>query len=103
MVDESFFDILSHMFPPLALEVLEFGLPCSDLKLGFTTKTLLSTLDTGLANLRSVGFAEEFVTEQRLEEDEEIDDILQERNKRRGSQPDAEGQDEEEEAGVYYT
>ncbi|KAF7589786.1 hypothetical protein BBP40_003848 [Aspergillus hancockii] len=103
MVDESFFDILNHMFPPINLEVLEFGLPCDDLKLNFTTKTLLSTLDTGLANLRSMGFAEEFVTGQRLEEDEEIDKILQERNRRRSFQPDAKDQDDDEQAGVYYT
>ncbi|KAE8350805.1 hypothetical protein BDV28DRAFT_138438 [Aspergillus coremiiformis] len=102
MVEESFFFILSHTFPPLALEVLEFGLPCAELKLNFTTKTFLGALDNGLESLRSVGFAEELVTDQRLEEDEGIDEILQERNKRRRSQPGAESQDDEEIVGVYY-
>lgn len=102
MVEDSFFIILCHMFPPLGLEVLEFGLPCVDLKVNFTTKTLLGALDTGLPRLRSIGFAEELVTDQRLEEDEEIDEVLQVRNERRPAQAGAESRDDKE-IGVYYT
>ncbi|GMF70766.1 unnamed protein product [Aspergillus oryzae var. brunneus] len=101
MVEDSFFIILCHVSPPLALEVLEFGFPCNDLKLSFETKTLISALDTGLASLRSVGFLEDLVSDERWEEDEEIDKALQERVKHRGSQPGAESRDDEE-AGVYY-
>lgn len=90
------------MSPPLALEVLEFGFPCVDLKLSFETKTLISALDTGLASLRSVGFVEDLVTDERLEEDEEIDEALQERDKQRSSQPGAESLDDREQVGVYY-
>ncbi|KAE8160348.1 hypothetical protein BDV40DRAFT_313980 [Aspergillus tamarii] len=102
MVEDSFFIILCHVSPPLALEVLEFGFPCVDLKLSFETKTLISALDTGLASLRSVGFVEDLVTDERLEEDEEIDEALQERDKQRSSQPGAESLDDREQVGVYY-
>ncbi|KAE8375657.1 hypothetical protein BDV26DRAFT_267457 [Aspergillus bertholletiae] len=101
MVEDSFFIILCHVSPPLALEILEFGLPCVDLKLSFETKTLIGALDTGLARLRSVGFVEDLVTDERLEEDEEIDEALQERDKRRSSQPGAKSHDDGQ-VGVYY-
>lgn len=94
LVEDSFFDILAHLAPPLALEVLEFVDPVAggDGTLGFSTAALLEALEGGLANLRAVGFADVWCTDQRILEDEEIDDVLQKR-----ARPGLEG-----EAGVYY-
>ncbi|PYI08839.1 hypothetical protein BO78DRAFT_395423 [Aspergillus sclerotiicarbonarius CBS 121057] len=75
-VNDSFFDIVSHMHPPLPLEVLEFGFPSIDASLSFSTSSLITTMEYGLANLRSVGFHEVFCTNKRILEDEEIDDLL---------------------------
>ena len=102
MVEDSFFIILCHVFPPLELEVLEFGFPCEEFKLSFETKTLICALDSGLASLRSIGFVEDLVPDERQEEDVEIDNALQERVKRRDSQSGAESRDDEEQVGVYY-
>ncbi|RMJ27420.1 F-box domain protein [Aspergillus sp. HF37] len=98
LVEDSFFDILAHLAPPLALEVLEFAGPVAgaggggDGTLEFSTVALLEALDGGLANLRAVGFADVWCTDQRILEDEEVDDVLQKR-----ARPGFEG-----EAGVYY-
>lgn len=80
------------MSPPLALEILQFGHPYSftGSRINFSTAALVQALHGGLANLRGVGFAEVFLTEQRILEDEEIDEVLQKRA--RGGV----------EAGVYY-
>ncbi|KNG88802.1 F-box domain protein [Aspergillus nomiae NRRL 13137] len=102
MVEDSFFIILCHVFPPLELEALEFGFPCEEFKLSFETKTLICALDSGLASLRSVGFVEDLVPDERQEEDIEIDNALQERVKRRDSQSGTEIRDDEEQVGVYY-
>lgn len=76
MVNDSFFDIVSHMHPPLPLEVLEFGFPSLDASVSFSTSSLVTAMDYGLANLRSVGFHEVFCTNKRIMEDEEIDELL---------------------------
>lgn len=80
-MEDSFFDILAHMVQPLELEVLELVHPLArrDGTLCFSTVTLLEALGAGLANLRAVGFANVFCTEERILEDEDIDDILQKR------------------------
>lgn len=83
LVEETFFDMLGYMTPPLALETLEFGNPHFESVIGFATVSLVETLDAGLANLRAVGFAEAYLTEQRILEDEEIDNVLQARVKER--------------------
>ncbi|KAE8148722.1 hypothetical protein BDV25DRAFT_13244 [Aspergillus avenaceus] len=100
MVDESFFDIICHMFPPLALTVLEFGLPCADLQLNFSTKSLVNALKTGLTNVREVGFANELVTDQLATEHDEIDDVLRQLEEHRVSQSGSGTQDEAQ-IGVY--
>lgn len=64
------------MSPPVALEVLEFSHPSVDPNLVFSTEALIRALDCGLRNLRAVGFLEGFCTEQRVLEDEEVDEIL---------------------------
>jgi hypothetical protein len=79
LVEESFFDMLNYMVPPLTLEVLEFGNPFFEATLGFSTAALVESFATGLGNLRAVGFADAFLTEQRILEDEEIDNVLQRR------------------------
>ncbi|PWY96584.1 hypothetical protein BO94DRAFT_529952 [Aspergillus sclerotioniger CBS 115572] len=76
LVNDSFFDIMSHMHPPLPLEALEFGFPSLDASLSFSTSSLITAMEYGLANLRSVGFHEVFCTNKRIMEDEEIDELL---------------------------
>lgn len=112
LVEESFFDMLNYMVPPLALEVLEFGNPFFEEMLGFSTASLVETFATGLGNLRAVGFADAFLTEQRIQEDEEIDNVLQRRI--RGKKPalqtangdgvvdDYDNNDDDPDVGVYY-
>ncbi|KAF9886082.1 hypothetical protein FE257_012017 [Aspergillus nanangensis] len=96
LIEDTFFDMLHHMIPPLALETLEFGYPHLDASLNFSTKALVQTLETGLANLRAVGFSELFCSDQRIQEDEEIDDLLE----RRAAEQD--GASGEFDVGVYY-
>lgn len=100
LVQESFFDMLSYTTPALALEVLEIGNPHFEANLGFSTETLISALGSGLANLKAVGFAEAFLTEQRILEDEEIEAALWERqrDRQKGLGEDRGGED----VGVYY-
>lgn len=106
LVMETFFDMLrSFHRTPLALEVLELDAPCTDGAPEFTTETLLDALNKGLSNLRAIGFHEIYCTDERLAEDEDIDEALKERAKRRsataGSESDAEER-EDEVVGVYY-
>lgn len=101
LVDESFFDLLSYTAPPLNLEVLEIGNPHFEASLGFSTKALVTALGSGLANLRAVGFAEAYLTEQRILEDEEIDIALQKEAMER-QKADQEDGDGDIDAGVYY-
>lgn len=79
LVNDSFFDILSHMHPPLPLEDIEFGFPSLDANVTFSTSSLITAMEYGLANLRSVGFSELFCTNQRILEDTEIDDFIHSR------------------------
>ncbi|PWY91048.1 hypothetical protein BO70DRAFT_307552 [Aspergillus heteromorphus CBS 117.55] len=108
LVNDSFFDILSHMHPPLPLEVLEFGLPSIDPSVTFRTDSLVAALGYGLENVRSVGFSEVFCTDQRIIEDEEIDEMLLKRSSKRkpshseGSQNEVEKSDDDTVIGVYY-
>ncbi|RJE20710.1 F-box domain protein [Aspergillus sclerotialis] len=102
LVEETFFDILIYMTPPLALEILELGYPYEyNTRLSFSTISVVEALKGGLANLRALGFAEVFCTEQRILEDEEIDDILQ---KRADKEDPAKSNDELDDInyGVYY-
>lgn len=113
LVEESFFDMLNYMVPPLALEVLEFGNPFFEATLGFSTASLVESFATGLGNLRAVGFADAFLTEQRIQEDEEIDNVLQKRvrEKSKPALQNANGDgvvdyydndDDDPDVGVYY-
>lgn len=89
------------MTPPLALEILELGYPCEeDNRLSFSTKSVVEALKGGLTNLRAIGFAEIFCTEQRILEDEEIDDVLQKRAGK-GDSEKSDGLDDVD-YGVYY-
>ncbi|KAK1147439.1 hypothetical protein N8T08_001521 [Aspergillus melleus] len=102
MVDDTFFDILCHMTPPVALEELEFAHPSQDPSLVFSTEALIRALGCGLKDLRAVGFADIFCTEQRINEDEELEEILL---KRVAERPDPPGHWKEDEyllVGVYY-
>ncbi|KAL4892983.1 F-box domain protein [Aspergillus ambiguus] len=99
LVEDPFFDIAGHASPPLALEVLQLGYPYLDACLNFSVPALVRALDAGLANLCAVGFSEEvFCTEDRIEDDEDIEQALQKRDAERGSQSRA----EESWVGVYY-
>lgn len=103
LLEDVFFDIIAYMTTPLSLRVLELGHPYTEPRLGFSTQSLIAALGGGLARLRSVGFADVFVTEQRIVEDEEIDRILQ---KRAASLRDDSGGDVDVDVdvdvGVYY-
>ena len=87
--------MLIYMTPPIALEVLEIGYPYVDNRLGFSTKAVVEALNGGLANLQAIGFADTFCTDQRILEDEEIDNVLQKRVEK-GDEADKLG------FGVYY-
>ncbi|PYH95553.1 hypothetical protein BO71DRAFT_482847 [Aspergillus ellipticus CBS 707.79] len=109
LVNDSFFDIISHMHPPLPLETLEFDFPSIDPSISFRTDSLVTALGYGLENLRSVGFSEVFCTNQRIIEDEEIDEVLLTRFAKKpssqfeSSQNGAEkGDDAGPVVGVYY-
>lgn len=101
MVEDTFFEILCHMAPAVALEVLEFSYPSLDPNLVFSTEALLRALGSGLGNLRAVGFADLFCTEQRVEEDEDIEEILQKRVAEREREGRYDGK-EDLLVGVYY-
>ncbi|KAL5366030.1 F-box domain protein [Aspergillus floccosus] len=98
LVLDPFFEITAHAFPPLALEVLEFGYPYLDPSLTYSTETLVRALESGLANVRSVGFSEVFVTDRRVEEDEGLDEFLQ----KRAAAQDSQAAVDESDVGVYY-
>lgn len=100
LVEDTFLDIVAHM-APLSLQVLEFGYPYSNAELGFRTKSLHEALNGGLAELRSVGFAEVFVTEQRIVEDEEIELALQALAIKRARDRPVDGHVDTD-VGVYY-
>ncbi|KAL1999147.1 hypothetical protein VTN02DRAFT_4990 [Thermoascus thermophilus] len=108
LVQEPFFDLLRSVHrAPLALEVLELDAPYSESAPDFATETLLDALRTGLANLRAIGFHEAYCTDERIAEDEDVDDALKERAAKRRSEvlgaDEEEEQDAEEEmVGVYY-
>ncbi|GFN17836.1 hypothetical protein AtubIFM55763_000189 [Aspergillus tubingensis] len=112
LVNDSFFDILSHMHPPLPLEDLEFGFPSLDANITFSTSSLITAMEYGLANLRSVGFSELFCTNQRILEDTEIDDFIHSRyskKERRNSKSSfkngvekSDYTDDDDTIGVYY-
>lgn len=89
-----------HTAPPLALEVLEFGNPFIEASLGFATESLVQALGAGLANLKAVGFAEAYLTEQRILDDEEIENTLYDRARDRQKVL-GEGYDDDD-LGVYY-
>ncbi|THC91596.1 hypothetical protein EYZ11_008939 [Aspergillus tanneri] len=96
MVEDTFFEILCHMTPPVSLEVLEFAYPSLAPNLVFSTESLIAALHSGLGNLRAVGFADLFCTELRILEDEEVDEILQ---KHAAQRP---GLSDDLLVGVYY-
>lgn len=73
----------------------------------------MTALDGALANLRAVGFADAFLTEQRILEDEEVDEFLQKRVREREARrrrvgpaehDDSDVSDDEDDSdvGVYY-
>ncbi|OJJ51351.1 hypothetical protein ASPZODRAFT_55894 [Penicilliopsis zonata CBS 506.65] len=79
LVEESFFDLLNTLSPPVALQTLELDHPCSDPSLNFEASSLLTALHRGLSNLLSIGFSQTFVTDQTFLEHEDIDDVLLQR------------------------
>ncbi|KAL2849514.1 hypothetical protein BJY01DRAFT_210780 [Aspergillus pseudoustus] len=98
MVDGTFFELLCHIGIP-TLEVLEFGYPSVDSEVYFTTESLLKALDYGLPNLRAVGFAEIFCSDEDSLDDDAVDDFLLKRAEmRKWLQPGAGTAD----PGVYY-
>ncbi|KAL3474176.1 hypothetical protein BJX99DRAFT_232018 [Aspergillus californicus] len=102
VVDDTFFDILCHANAP-TLEVLEFGYPSVEPAVYFTTENLIKALDLGLPNLRAVGFAEIFCSEDMLDDDA-VDDFLLNREELRKNQPGAGISDStiHMQPGVYY-
>ncbi|KAI9041172.1 F-box domain protein [Aspergillus affinis] len=102
MVDDTFFDILCHMAPPVALEELEFGFPSQDPSLVFSTEALIRALGCGLRDLRAVGFADIFCTEERINEDEELEEILLKRVAERPDPPEHWKEVDDLLVGVYY-
>ncbi|KAJ9210176.1 hypothetical protein DTO166G4_8188 [Paecilomyces variotii] len=103
LVDDSFFEMLVEMSTPIALEVLEFG-PCDSDGLHFSYWALIDALDKGLANLRTVGFHVKWCTEERITEDEYIEQALKSRHEIPTTNGDAEAEaDEDVDVGVYYT
>ncbi|KAF7177229.1 hypothetical protein CNMCM7691_005051 [Aspergillus felis] len=101
MVDETFFDVLYFLSPPLALEVVEFDMPNLDPVLHFETASLIMALDKGLSNVHSIGFSDIFCTDERIVEDEEVDNVLHKHAKQRAEQGATTAVDETE-VGVYY-
>ncbi|KAL4923667.1 F-box domain protein [Aspergillus undulatus] len=86
MVDGTFFDLLSHISIP-TLEVLEFGHPNQDPTIYFTTEGLLKALEFGLPNVRAVGLADIFVSDESNLDDDAVDDFLLNREELRKSFP----------------
>lgn len=106
MVVDSLFDMLSTAFSarPLALEILEFGPSYNDDELGFSTDALIDALDKGLSNVRAIGFHEKWCTEERMTEDEYIEQALKARAKIRAMNGGAAAEAENDvDVGVYYT
>ncbi|GAD92109.1 F-box domain protein [Paecilomyces variotii No. 5] len=102
-VDNSFFEMLIEVSTPIALEVLEFGPSDSD-DLDFSYWTLIDALDRGLANLRSVGFHVKWCTEDRIIEDERIEQALEARHRISATNGHAAAEtDADTDVGVYYT
>ncbi|KAL4952575.1 hypothetical protein BDW69DRAFT_195526 [Aspergillus filifer] len=107
MVDGTFFDLVSHIGIQ-TLEVLEFGHPNLDPTVYFTTEGLLKALEFGLPNVRAVGFAEVFISDDGELDDDAVDDFLNNRVKTKKSLPaQFDGPDGniatlDVEPGVYY-
>ncbi|KAL2810413.1 hypothetical protein BJX63DRAFT_402227 [Aspergillus granulosus] len=96
VVDDAFFELLCHIGIP-TLEVLEFGYPSVDPEVYFTMESLLKALESGLPNLRAVGFAEIFCAREDSLDDDAVDDFLLKRAEMR-KLPEAGTAD----PGVYY-
>lgn len=89
LVEDMFFEVLCGMVEePVGLEVLELEAPREGAGsgrrvgvavVGFETGSLVRALFGGLRNLKAVGFAEVFITESRICEDKQIDEVLGER------------------------
>ncbi|KKK18604.1 hypothetical protein AOCH_007069 [Aspergillus ochraceoroseus] len=106
LVESTFLDLLYHVGSG-ALEVLEFGYPSFDAALYFTHAELLRLLRRhgAVPNLRAVGFSEVFCTEDRMVDDDEIDEILTRRAQSGPSvqtSPDAHRSVSDVDPGVYY-
>lgn len=98
LVRDTFFEILAQSSMSLHLRVLELGEEYYDSHhLGFSNKSLIEAIPTSLPLLRSVGFSDVFVTNERIMQDEELEPVLKESAKRRGDPP-----ERIDKAGVYY-
>ncbi|RDW57528.1 F-box protein [Aspergillus mulundensis] len=86
MVDGTFFDMLCHAGIP-TLEVLEFGYPTEDPTIYFSTKSLIEALELGLPNVYATGFAEVFISDDGMLDDDAVDDFLLDRMELRKSLP----------------
>ncbi|KAL4921018.1 hypothetical protein BDW62DRAFT_175766 [Aspergillus aurantiobrunneus] len=86
MVDSTFLDLLCHIGIP-TLEVLEFGYPNLDPTIYFATDSLVRALEFGLEKVYAVGFAETFVSDDGMLDDDAVDEFLLNRTKLRKSLP----------------
>lgn len=93
MVDHTFLDLLCHIGIP-TLEILEFGYPNIDPTMYFATEGLTKALEFGLPRVYAVGFAEVFVSDDGLLNDDVVDDFLLSRAESTKSLPGP--------PGVYY-
>ncbi|BCS29182.1 F-box domain protein [Aspergillus puulaauensis] len=75
MVDHTFLDLLCHIGIP-TLEILEFGYPNIDPTIYFATEGLIKALEFGLPKVYTVGFAEVFVSDDGLLDDDVVDNFL---------------------------
>ncbi|KAL4873338.1 hypothetical protein BDV12DRAFT_160866 [Aspergillus spectabilis] len=104
LVDSTFFDLLCHVGIP-TLEVLELGYPSADSAVYFSTEGLLKALEYGLPNVRAVGFAEIFVSDDGMLDDDAVDNFLLNREELRRSRPSLAGMSLhtlDMDPGLYY-
>ncbi|KAL4749695.1 hypothetical protein BDW72DRAFT_177677 [Aspergillus terricola var. indicus] len=100
MVDNTFFDLLCHIRIP-TLEVLEFGWPSEDPTIYFGRESLLEALKLGLPNLYAVGFAEVFISDDSVLDDD-VDDFLLKRAETREALAGSKKPTLNIQPGVYY-
>ncbi|KAH8692938.1 F-box domain protein [Talaromyces proteolyticus] len=96
LVQDIFFTLIQVQKCELALEVVEFGHTHTSEKLDFSIQSIIDTLDSGLPNLRAVGFHTmygEYI---------DLDDALLEHAEDRGEDLQISDETVEFDAGTYY-